>query len=146
MKLGLESSWKIVIIAGCLLAVAAGYAEGGKMPPVGGYTDFFLYGSLVVVMAFFAVGTVHLARRNELRRPTWNRSPLDWSNDPLQALFATTCWMGSMAGGALMLTLSAGNVRSSAFWIFGSVAAGLVVGQVIAYRLFRHRLSREARS
>ena len=35
----------------------------------------------------------------KLRKPSWNRSPINWWDDPLQSLFVSMCYMGAMAIG-----------------------------------------------
>src|SRR5256885_15724323 len=59
----------------------------------------------LLVMPIFAILSVGYSLRRwktgPLRRPSWNRNPLNWWGDPLQSLFVTTCVMGATAIGVL---------------------------------------------
>ncbi|HUJ33132.1 MAG TPA: hypothetical protein VLY23_17760 [Candidatus Acidoferrum sp.] len=115
--------------------------------------DPILCGILLIIIPLFALGTVYyskyrwdqenkiLARPFTLRKPSWSRNPINWWGDPLQSLFISMCYMGAMAIGA---SLRHPEISSVGFWTFGvyfCFAIGLLVGQLLAYRVFRERIT-----
>lgn len=103
---------------------------------------------MLASLPLFALGTVFyskrrwdrenaiMARRFSLRRPSWDRNPLNWWGDPLQSLFISTCVAGATGIGA---SLRRPAVGSAEFWMTGiwvCCAVGLLVGQVLVYRVF----------
>jgi hypothetical protein len=112
-----------------------------------------LWGILLVVMPLFALGTVYYSKFRwdqenkilswpfKLRKPSWNRSPINWWDDPLQSLFVSMCYMGAMAIGT---SLRRPEIGSVGLWIFGvycCLTVGLLGGQVLAYRIFQKHIT-----
>jgi len=106
--------------------------------------DAILCGILLVIMPLFSLGCVHYSvtrwRHDKLRRPFLDRNPLNWWHDPLQSLFISTCIMAAMVVGAAIRRPSIGSL---AFWTLGtysSITIGLMIGQLLIYRVFRARI------
>lgn len=101
--------------------------------------------AILVTMPLFALLSVGYSvrrwKRDKLARPSWDRNPVNWWGDPLQSLFISTCIMAATAiGGALRRP----TVGSVAFWMFGvyvCFAIGLLVGQVLVYRVYREQIA-----
>ena len=100
---------------------------------------------ILLIMPVFALGTVEFSIRgwnvSRFARPSWNRIPFNWWGDPLQSLFMTTCITGSMAVGGATQYPSFGSVG---FWMLGVYccsAIGLLVGQILVYRIYRQRIA-----
>ena len=102
--------------------------------------------SILVLMPLFALWSVYYSVRrqkggNRLSRPSWDRNPLNWWGDPLQALFISTCIMAATAVGS---ALRRPTFESVGFWTLGvyvCFAIGLVVGQVLVYRVYRGQIA-----
>ena len=95
-------------------------------------------------MALFALGTVFYSIQSKkcetFQRPTWTRNPINWWYDPLQSLFISNFISAGMAIGSA-LRLSKGT--ETGFWLFISyccMAIGLLIGQLLVYRVFRARI------
>jgi hypothetical protein len=98
---------------------------------------------ILLTLPLFALGTVGYSVRQwnvqKLRRPSLDRNPLNWWFDPLQSLFITTCNIAAMGVGSL-LRRATGSV---AFWTVATYFCaffGLVIGQVLVYRVYRDRV------
>jgi hypothetical protein len=96
--------------------------------------------SIILGSCIFAVSTVAVSRATIFKRPTWNRFPLSWGSDPLQCLFISTCCtLAALAGSVLRFeTFTPGR-----FWtagVFCSLLAGLILGQVVVYLIYRSRI------
>ena len=98
---------------------------------------------ILLTLPLFALGTVGYSVRRwnveKLRRPSFDRNPLNWWFDPLRSLFMTTWNMAAMGVGSL-LRPSTGAV---AFWMVATYFCaffGLVIGQVLVYRVYRDRV------
>jgi hypothetical protein len=100
---------------------------------------------ILLATPLFAIWMVTYSTRrwkfDTLSRPSWSRNPLKWSRDPLQSLFISTCVMAATAiGGAVKHPA----LRSVGFWMLGvysSFAIGLLVGQILVYRIYRQRIA-----
>ena len=131
--------WIVVNLALIPLGVWAGYEELSPRKLQGTNPDGVLCSVLVVIMSIFVLGILHFSHCDRFRSPAWNRSPFRW-RDPLQALFFTTVAMSGMFLGSLS-RLGQSGMRG--FWsaaVFGSMVIGLLIGQAIAYSLYRGRI------
>jgi hypothetical protein len=74
---------------------------------------------------------------------------MNWWHDPLQSLFISSLLCSGMAVGS---ALRRPSFNSAAFWtsgMFVSSAVGLLIGQMLVYRIYRQRITarfREIRS
>jgi hypothetical protein len=100
--------------------------------------------AIFVMMVFFTLGCVYYSTLrwgpNTLRRPSWHRNPIRWWTDPLQSLFISTCTFGAAAVGAALRGSAIGSVG---FWLTGaffSSAFGLLVGQLLVYRIYKREI------
>jgi hypothetical protein len=98
----------------------------------------------LLIMPLLAVGVVTYSIRrwkaDPLSRPSWSRNPLNWWGDPLQSLFMSTCIMTATAIGSAIQRPVFGSVG---FWTLGVYCCstiGLLVGQVLVYRIYRQRI------
>lgn len=102
--------------------------------------------SIVILVPAFVIGSVSLAATEHFQTPGWSRFPLNWSKDPLQALFIMTwCTLAAVLGGLSRLGSSgSGGVWSIAAYV--SLLFGLLMGQAMVYRIFRGRISHSERN
>ncbi len=145
--------WRTVNIGIIVLGLWDGYETMASETVRRTKPDPILCGILLVIMPLFALGAVYYSKYRwdqenkilawpfKLRKPSWNRNPINWWGDPLQSLFVSTCYMGAMAVGASMRHPEIG---SAGFWTLGvycCIAIGLLVGQLLAYRIFHQRIT-----
>jgi len=107
--------------------------------------DAILCLAILLILPVFSIGIVGYSIKrwkvDRLSRPTWNRNPFNWWGDPLQSLFITTCITGAMTVGGATQYPAFGSVG---FWMLGmysSSAIGLLVGQILVYRIYRQRIT-----
>jgi hypothetical protein len=100
---------------------------------------------ILIITPVFAFGIVEYSIRrwkvDQLAWPTWTRNPFNWWGDPLQSLFISTCLMGAMAIGS---ATQHPTFESVGFWTLGMYscsAIGLLVGQILVYRIHRRRIA-----
>jgi hypothetical protein len=134
--------WLITNIAAVLLSPWSGYRDMAPEKLAHTNTDQFACVSLAIVMPLFVLGALWFAsaRCDSFRLPSWHRFPLNWWYDPLQALFITTLGSFGWALGSQLRFPSYGTV---AYWTVVShwcIFGGLVIGELIAYPIFRHRI------
>ena len=127
-----------------LLSVWTGYGSLAADALLGANPDKYLCITVLIMMPIFAIGAVSTfgAKHTALTLPSWRRFSVNWSRDPLQCLFLSTCFSGGMALGA---ALHLPGTTITGFWMFMTflcVFIGLVVGQVIAYAVHRERLTK----
>jgi tellurite resistance protein TehA-like permease len=132
----------------CTLVVLALWGGYNSMAPERlSHTNPGLILCLVVllIMPLFAVGSVRYAvrhwNRDRLNRPSWTRNPLNWWGDPLQSLFVSTCIMSAMAIGSSVQHPAFGSVGFWTMGVYSCFAVGLLVGQILAYRIYRQRIA-----
>src|ERR1700693_6264064 len=87
-----------------LLSVWTGYCSLGADALRGANPDKYLCIAVLVMMPIFAVGSVAIFgdKHTGLTLPSWRRFSINWSRDPLQCLFLSTCFTGGMALGAAL--------------------------------------------
>lgn len=89
-------------------------------------------------------GTYYATARlgvTELRLPSWTRNALLFWYDPLQFLFiATLVCLAATIGSGLRMWLT-GWAGFWTFGLYGSMVIGLLIARVLAYRIFRSRIT-----
>jgi len=131
--------WTVANSMLVLLSLATGYAETSPSILSEANPDLVFCITIVIMISIFVVGTVALAKPCSLVRPSWKRSPLRWSGDPLQAIFVSMwCALGLFVG-----SLFRAYVQHFGFWMaasFGSVFVGFLLGQLIVFCRHRHEI------
>jgi hypothetical protein len=96
----------------------------------------------VPVFALLSIGySLRRSKTNLLARPSWARNPFNWWGDPLQSLFVATCIMGATALGSAVQHPAFGSVGFWMLGVYSCIAIGLLVGQILAYRIYRERIA-----
>jgi len=106
--------------------------------------DVIFCSLILLVTPLFALWSVNYSIRrwnhSRLARPSLSRNPLNWWHDPLQSLFISTrVAVSSAIGSALRLP----TIGSVGFWMvaaYTSLAIGLLVGQILVYRIYRENI------
>jgi FtsH-binding integral membrane protein len=139
----IRTIWCVVNISLIALGVRQGYASLAPEQLRHVNPDAVFCSLILLTAPLFALLTVHYSVRrcnvDKLRRPSLDRNPLNWWFDPLQSLFISTCSVAAMAVGSL-LHRPTGSV---AFWMVATyfcITLGLVVGQVVVYRVYQDRV------
>jgi len=101
--------------------------------------------AILCFMPLFALGAVTYSifawKREKIDRPSWDRNPWDWWNDPLQSLFISTCFMTGMAIGSALKMPMNWPANFSFFAMSICAAIGLATGQMIVYKTYRKRIN-----
>jgi len=133
--------WRLVNTFLVLYAPWTGYSRMSPSMLQRTNPDVFYCLTIVVTMPLLVLGTLAISRSTQFLKPSWDRSPLLLWSDPLQSFFVGTCVsLGVVLGSALRLP----QVGTLGFWTllsFLSVFIGLLIGQVIAYWVYRHRIT-----
>ena len=91
--------------------------------------------------ALLAVGfSIQYWKQNNLARPSFDRNPLNWWGDPLQSLFISTCIMVSTAIGSALRHPTIGSIGFWTLAVYVCFALGLLVGQILVYRIYRENI------
>jgi hypothetical protein len=152
-KLHMKIVWYVLNIAVIVLGLRGGYASAAPeqlrhMNPDGVYCGLILL--TMPVFALLSVGYSNQRRRrlsqsqHNLVRPSFHRNPFNWWGDPLQSLFISTCIMVTNTLGGALRRPAIGSVG---FWLVGSYACcfvGLLIGQVLIYRIYGGQVVEEA--
>jgi hypothetical protein len=135
--------WAVLNFAGIGLSVWTGYSEMTPDRLVHANPDIVFCGVALIGMIVFSLGSVWISMRRSdeswLRRPSWQR--FFWSRDPLQHLFFTCCFFGSMAVGAAFRLRGASETGFWMFMFFLCAFFGLVLGQLGVYAIFREHIA-----
>jgi hypothetical protein len=137
--------WAALNVALIGLSVWTGYAEMEPQRLSQANPDA-VFGTVVLLFTIvFAVGTVwysvHGEKQTSLRRPSWRRFAIDWWRDPLQCLFMTSCFIGAMMVGAALHLPGTSQTGFWTFMFFASMFVGLLIGQVVAYVVYREHIA-----
>jgi hypothetical protein len=134
--------WLTVNIAVVLSSPWVGYKELAPERLAHENTDQLACLAVAVVMPLFVLGALWFAttRVESFRRPAWDRFPINWWYDPLQALFITTlCSFGWAVGSQFRFPVY-GTVAYWTVILHWCIFGGLVLGEFIAYPIFHHRV------
>jgi hypothetical protein len=138
----MKNAWYLINIIFVMLGVFGGYNSLAPGQLQNKNPDAVLCFLLLLTMPVFCLLSVSYSNRrtgkkDNLIRASFGRNPLNWWGDPLQSLFISTCAMTATALGALLRRPAIGSVG---FWMLGSyisIALGLVIGQLLVYRIYR---------
>jgi hypothetical protein len=72
--------------------------------------------------------------------PHIEQNPFNWWHDPLQSLFISTCIAISTAIGSALRHPSLGSVGFWTVAFYSCIALGLLVGQILVYRIYRENI------
>jgi hypothetical protein len=137
--------WYIVNIGLVTLALWDGWTSMAPEKLRHTNPDPILCVIILIGMPLFALGSVHYSVRrwkhHRLARPSLDRNPLNWWHDPLQSLFVFTCVMASMVVGSAFRRPSVGSVGFWTFGVYSCFAIGLLIGQIVVYRVYRERIT-----
>jgi hypothetical protein len=137
--------WIILNSIAVLLALRGGYAS--LTPDKLRHTNPEPLLCLLVLlgMPVFAILSVGYSLRRSktalLPRLSWTRNPFNWWGDPLQSLFMSTCIMAATAIGSAIQRPVFGSVGFWTLGVYCCFTIGLLVGQVLVYRIFRQRIA-----
>lgn len=140
----MKNIWYVTNIALVALGLLGGYNSLSPEKLRNTNPDAILCGSILLIMPLFAIGSVGYSIRHwnhsRLTRPSLGRNPLNWWHDPLQSLFITTCFMVSMAIGSALRHPTIGSVGFWTLGVYACFALGLLVGQILVYRIYRENI------
>ncbi|MGB2636614.1 MAG: hypothetical protein WAM58_21980 [Candidatus Acidiferrum sp.] len=137
--------WRIVNVGLIMSSLWGGY--NSMTPEKLRHTNPDVYAciAILVVMPFFALGCVGYSirrwKRDPLSRPSWDRNPMSWWFDPLQSLFVFTCVMAATAIGSALRHPALGSVGFWTVGVYCSFVIGLLLGQILAYRIYREHIT-----
>jgi formate hydrogenlyase subunit 3/multisubunit Na+/H+ antiporter MnhD subunit len=137
-----KGAWIIVNSALVLSSLGTGYAETDPRILSQSNPELAFCITILIMTPMFVLWTVYQAKAGSLVWPSWKRSPLRWSGDPLQAIFVSTCCALGLFAGSLFRAYA----QHSGFWMaasFGSLFVGFLLGQLIAFSVYRHQIDRE---
>ena len=139
----IKTIWLVVNVSLVALSVRQGYASLAPEQLRHVNPDAVFCSVILLTLPLFALFTVYYSVRqcnvDKLRRPSFDRNPLNWWYDPLQSLFISTCSGAATAVGGLLHRPNG----SVAFWMAATYFCftfGLVIGQVLVYRVYRDRV------
>ena len=140
----MKNVWYAINLALVALALPGGYESMAPEKLRHANPDVIFCSLILVITPLFAIASVGYSIRRwnhaRLARPSLNRNPLNWWHDPLQSLFISTCVMASAAVGSAFRRPTIGSVG---FWLLASYvcfAIGLLVGQILVYRVYRQNI------
>jgi formate hydrogenlyase subunit 3/multisubunit Na+/H+ antiporter MnhD subunit len=136
-----KHTWIVANTTLVLLSLWTGYGE--TAPEILSQTnpDLVFCITILIMAPLFVTVTLYQAKPGSLVSPSWKRSPLRWTGDPLQAIFVSTwCALGLFVGSSLRA-----YTQHSGFWMaasFGSIFVGFLLGQLIVFCRYRHEIRR----
>jgi hypothetical protein len=126
------------------LSVLMGYYEMEPQQLSKANPDAVFCTSVLLSAIFFSIATVaysiHGEKQSSLRRPSWRRWSIDWWHDPLQCLFSASWFTGAMVVGAALHLRGTSETGFWMFMFFASMLLGLLIGQMIAYAVYRKHI------
>ena len=140
----MKNIWYVINIALVALALLGGYNSLSPEKLRHTNPDAILCGIILLGTPLFALLAVGFSiqgwKQNSLARPSFDRNPLNWWGDPLQSLFISTCGMAAMALGSAVRRPTIGSVGFWTVAVYTCFAVGLVIGQILVYRIYRENI------
>lgn len=152
MTQDMKSIWYIMNLALVGLALLGGYNSQEPQRLRNTNPDAIVCGLILLIMPVFAIGSVEYSNRSRHRqslsrdnlvRPSFHRNPWNWWGDPLQSLYISTCIMACMTLGGMVRRPAIGSVGFWTVGVYACFAVGLVVGQILIYRIYRDQIIEE---
>jgi len=131
--------WLVFNVILTALSVWTGYAEMSPAMGERSNADLIFCVAIIVSIPVFAICTVHFSTVHDLRKPSWDRFPLNWWGDPLQTLFISTLSALGLVVGSLFRFGTSGIIEVQLAATYVSILVGLVIGQMIVYAVYRSR-------
>lgn len=126
------------------LSVWTGYSEMAPARLARTNPDAVFCTLVLLVLALSSLGSVWYSLRYtngaRLPHPSFQRFSIDWWRDPLQCLFLSWLFVGSMAVGAAFRLPSDSPTAFWTFMFFGCMFLGLLIGQLSVYALYRRHI------
>jgi hypothetical protein len=143
--LAMKHFWIVLNSAGVASAFWGGYISMTQDRLSHTNPDPVLCLIVLLGMPIFAILSVGYSLRRWkmplLSRPSWYRNPFNWWRDPLQSLFVFTCVMGATAIGSAIQHPAYGSVGFWTLGVYCSFTIGLLVGQLLVYRVYRQHIA-----
>lgn len=140
----MKNIWYVINIALVAMALPGGYNSLSPEKLRNTNPDAIACGLILLVTPLLAIGSVSYSTRrwnhSRLARPSLSRNPLNWWHDPLQSLFISTCIMISTAIGSALRRPAVGSVGFWTLGVYACFALGLLVGQILVYRIYRENI------
>ena len=140
----MKSFWYIINITGVAFSLLGGYNSLAPEQLRNKNPDAVFCGLILLTLPLFAVWIVSYSirrwNRSKLARPSLSRNPLNWWHDLLQSLFISTSVAASMAIGGALRRPTIGSVGSWMVAVYTCFALGLLVGQILVYRIYRENI------
>jgi len=140
----MKNIWYVINIALVTLALPGGYNSLSPEKLRNKNPNAIFCGLILLVIPLFAMGSVNYSIRrwnhSRLARPSLSRNPLNWWHDPLQSLFISMCVAVSMAIGSALRHPTIGSVGFCMVAAYTCFALGLLVGQILVYRIYRENI------
>jgi hypothetical protein len=140
----MKNIWYVVNVTLIALALPGGYHSLSPEKLLSKNPDAIFCGSILLITPLFSLLSVGYSIRRwkhtRLARPSFGRNPLNWRHDPLQSLFISMCGAVSMTVGSALRHPTIGSVG---FWMVAAYtcfALGLLIGQVLVYRIYRENI------
>jgi hypothetical protein len=141
----MKKIWYVINIALVALALPSGYNSLSPEKLRNTNPDAILCCVILLGTPLFALLAVGFSiqgwKQNNLARPSFDRNPLNWWGDPLQSLFTSTCITVSTAIGSALRHPTIGSVGFWTLAVYVCFALGLLVGQVLVYRIYRTNIT-----
>lgn len=139
----MKNVWRIIYFGLLITAPYAGFTSLRPEQTAKTNPDWvFISISFVCTLLFplMALGFSRVHGIKQFMRPTFGRNFLRWWSDPLQPL--RFCVYASIltAAGASLAVPTADAIGKLTFYWYLALAAGLILGERIAYHIFRERI------
>jgi hypothetical protein len=133
--------WAVLNSIAVILSIRSGYASLTPDRLLHKNPDLLSCLILLLGTPVFAIMSVGYSLRRSkaelLSRPSWTRNPFNWWGDPLQSLFVSTSVTAATALGSSIRRPAYGSVGFWMMGVYSCIAVGLLVGQILVYRIYR---------
>jgi hypothetical protein len=140
----MKNVWYVINIALVTLSLPGGYRSLSPEKLQHTNPDAIACCAILLLTPLFAIWSVQYSiqrwNHRRLARPSLSRNPLNWWHDPLQSLFISTCVIVSSAIGSALRRPTIGSVGFWTLAVYVCFALGLLVGQILVYRIYRENI------
>jgi tellurite resistance protein TehA-like permease len=148
----MKNIWYIMNLALVGFALLGGYNSQEPQRLRNTNPDALFCGLILLTTPVFAVWSVEYSNRRRRRqspsrdnlvRPSFHRNPWNLWGDPLQSLYISTCIMACMTLGGAVRRPAIGSVGFWTVGVYACFAVGLVIDQILIYRIYRDQIIEE---
>lgn len=135
-----QKLWFVIYIIGGVFCLFGGFTGLSAEATENTNPDWIFISIGFIGTLLFPSGSLLFSKLERFQRPTFSRSFIKWSSDPLQSIRFVVISTALYATGAIIAIPNADTTGKLMGYFYIAIALGIFLGERLAYILFRKRI------